>query len=238
MEYDKQIYQRAKASIEQYRENATYYVQNNMEDNEQNHAMTMQVCPKNFRGVYLIYRDNELFINNFYEEEPVDLYYTVEPYHSPQELYLSTGAYLIVAALAVFVFLAAMILPFFKKLETSREKLFSMPFEITLCIAAAGIALAYGMCVLMSITTMTEIEGFMANGNVLELLGYQFSASECYYALLAVNFLGWSLAFFMEYICVAHLRQFFAGARYYIRHRFLGILLICWIYKKIKKLVG
>lgn len=237
VEYDKQIYQRAKASIEQYKENATYYVQNNMEDNEQNHAITMQVCPKNFRGIYLIYKDNVLFVNNFYEEEPVDLYYTVEPYHAPQDLYLATGAYWIAAALAVFVFLAAMILPFFKKLETGREKLFSMPFEITLCIAAAGIALAFGMCVLMSITTMTEIESFIANGNVLELLGYQFSASECYYALLAVNFLGWSLAFFMEYICAAHLRQFFAGARYYIRHRFLGIMLICWIHKKINKLV-
>ena len=237
VEYDKQIYQRAKASIEQNKENATYYVQNNMEDNEQNHDITMQVCPKNFRGIYLIYKDNELFVNNFYEEEPVDLYYTVEPYHAPQDLYFATGAYWIAAALAVFVFLAAMILPFFKKLETGREKLFSMPFEITFCIAAAGIALTFGMCVLMSITTMTEIESFIANGNVLELLGYQFSASECYYALLALNFLGWALAFFMEYICAAHLRQFFAGPKYYIRHRFLGIMLIFWIHKKIKKLV-
>ena len=112
-----------------------------------------------------------------------------------------------------------------------------MSFEITLCIAAAGITLAFGMCVLMSITTMTEIENFMANGNALELLGYQFSASECYYALLVLNFLGWALSFLMEYICAAHLRQFFAGPKYYIRHRFLGIVLICWIYKKTKKLV-
>ena len=237
VEYNKEIYQRAKASIEQYKENATYYVQNNMEDNQQNLAVTMQVCPKNFRGVYLIYKDNELFVNNYYEEEPVDLYYTVEPYHSPQDLYMSTGAYCIVAALAILVFLAAMILPLFKKLETGREKLFSLPFEITLCIAAAGIALAVGMCILMSITTMTEIEAFMANGNAVELLGYRFSAGECYYTLLAVNFLGWALSFFVEYICAAHLRQFFAGPKYYIRHRFLGIMLLCWIYKKIKSLI-
>lgn len=237
VEYDKNIYQRAKASVEQYKENATYYVQNNMEDNQQNLAITMQVCPKNFRGIYLIYKDNDLFVNNFYEEEPVDLYYAVEPYHAPEDLYFATGAYWIVGALAILVFLAAMILPFFKKLETGREKLFSLPFEITICIAAAGIALAFGMCILMSVTTMTEIEAFMVNGNAVELLGYQFSVSECYYTLLAVNFLGWALAFFLEYICTAHLRQFFAGPKYYIRHRFLGILLICWIHKKIKKLV-
>ena len=45
-------------------------------------------------------------------------YYEYEPFYAPEELYFATGAYWIVLALAVFVLFAAMILPFFKKLET------------------------------------------------------------------------------------------------------------------------
>lgn len=237
--YESEIYPRAKASIEQYENNATYFAQNHMENTPQDLALTMKICPKDFQTIFLLYQGNERFINDFYgDEEPMDSYYTVEPYYAPFELYWSTGAYVIVAALAVFVFLAAMILPFFKKLETGWEKLFSIPTEIALCVAVAGIALAYVMCELMAVTTMTEMESFLANGNAVELLGYQFSASECYYTLLAVSFLGWALAFFMEYIFATNLRQFFARPMYYIKHRFLGIVLIRWIHRKIKKLVN
>ena len=236
--YDNELYQRAKESIEQYENNAFYYVQNNLENNEENVNMAMQICPKNFEAIYLIYAGNERFVRDeTYEEPPVDLYYTVEPYYAPYELYFATGAYWIVLALAIFVFLAAIILPFFKKLETGWEKLFSIPTEIMLCIAVAGIALAYGMCILMSVTTMTELQDFIVTrNNEIALLGYEFSVSQCYYIMLAVNFLGWAAVFFMEYICVAQLRQFFCGPVYYIKNRLLVILFIRWIWKKCKKL--
>ena len=236
--YDNELYQRAKESIEQYENNAFYYVQNNLENNEENVNMAMQICPKNFQAIYLIYAGNERFVRDeTYEEPPVDLYYTVEPYYAPYELYFATGAYWIVLALASFVFLAAMILPFFKKLETGWEKLFSIPTEIALCVAAAGIVLVCGMCVLMSVTTMTELTTWIVDyGNEIALLGYEFSVSQCYYMMLAVNFIGWALAFFMEYICVAQIRQFFCGPVYYIKNRLLVILFVRWIWKKCKKL--
>ena len=236
--YDNELYQRAKESIEQYENNAFYYVQNNLENNEENVNMAMQICPKNFQAIYLIYARNERFVRDeTYEGQPVDLYYTVEPYYAPYELYFATGAYWIVLALAIFVFLAAIILPFFKKLETGWENLFSIPAEIMLCIAMGGIALAYGMCILMSVTTMTELQDFIiTRNNEIALLGYEFSVSQCYYIMLAVNFLGWAVAFFMEYICAAQLRQFFCGPVYYIKNRLLVILFVRWIWKKCKKL--
>ena len=233
--YNKDIYPIAKNSIDQYAQNAKYFEPANNQEEQFISAQRYQVCPKNFQGLYLFYEDSERFVHteNFYD--PVyDETYT--PYYSPEELYLSTGAYWIVLALAVFVAMMALILPFFKKLETGWEKLFSIPVEVMLLVAAGGIALAFGMCVLMSITTMTEIETFIVDqGNSIELLGYQFSVSQCYWGLVVINFFGWALAFFMEYICVAQLRQFFCGPMYYMKHRFLGIAIILWIHKKIKQ---
>ena len=242
--YDGEIYPRAKNSIAQYENNAIYYMQNNMTEDAESKELVMEVCPKDFQAIYLIYEDNERFVNDYYDSEGMngiyyDSYYDEEPYHTSHELYFATGAYWIVLGLAILVFLAAMILPFFKKLETGWEKLFSMPTEIAVCVAIAGISLAYFMCLVMSVSTMTELAKFIVEyGNEIELLGYQFSVAQCYYIMLGVNFLGWALTFFMEYICAAQLRQFFARPKYYIRHRFLGIMLICWLHKKIKGLVN
>ncbi len=236
--YNKELYPRAKESIEQYANNAKYHLQDGQQYDAAKVELAMQVCPKNFQAVYLIYEGNERFVRNETDtEQPIDLYYTEEPYYAPYEIYLSTGAYVIVVVLAIFVFLAAMILPFFKKLETGWEKLFSMPTEIVLCVAAAGIALAFGMCTLMPITTMTELETFIVmQGNEIALLGYEFSVDQCYYILLAVNFFGWALSFFMEYICAAQLRQFFSRPMYYIKNRFLVIVCIRWLGRKCREL--
>ncbi|MBQ8856693.1 MAG: HAMP domain-containing histidine kinase [Lachnospiraceae bacterium] len=242
MVYNSDVYPKAKDSISQYETNAECYVWEQMEDTSQNPERVKEVCPKNFRAIYLIYDNNERFVSNEREHyndgyDYYDSYYEYEPYYAPYELYFATGAYWIVLALAVFVALAALILPFFKKLETGREKLFCMPFEIMAVVACCGIALAYGMCVFMSVSTMTELTTMIVDrGQVFELLGYKFSVSQCYYMVLFVNFLGWALAFFMEYICVAQIRQFFCGPMYYIKHRFIGIVFIRWIWKQCKKL--
>lgn len=240
--YDANLYERARASVEQYRVNAEIYISENEGGNAYMSDAAFDILPRNFQAVYLICSDNPIFVTseqdaaqNAYDNNP----YEQEPYYAAEDLYLATGAYWIMAGLAIFVFLGAMILPVFKKLETGWEKLFSIPFEIMLLVAAAGIALAFGMCVLMSHTTMTELTTLIVEyRNSIELLGYKFSTGECYNMLLGVNFLGWALAFFLEYICTAHLRQFFARPKYYIRHRVLGIRLICWIHKKIKKLAA
>ena len=234
--YDNNVYRIAKESVEQYKTNAAYYVPSTGTSTD-TLEKAMEVCPKNFKGIYLIYDTNENFVSEDWARDQGMYYdnpYAYEPYYAPYELYLSTGAYVIVALCAVFVLLAAMILPFFKKLETGWEKLFSVPFEIALLFAASGIALAVGMCVLMSITTMTEITTYLENNIYgIELVGYQFNAKECYNILLGVNFFGWGLAFFLEYICAANLRQFFCGPIYYIKHRLLGCMIIRWIIQKI-----
>lgn len=233
--YNKQVYSLAKESILQYENNAKYHVENDAETVE----LAMRVCPRNFCGIYLVYADNERFVNKEMFPGNHGNTYEYEPYYAPHDIYFATGAYVIAAAMALWVFLAAMILPFFKKLETGWEKLFSLPTEITLCIAAAGIALAFGMCALMSYSTMSEIKNFIVTeGNEIALLGYQFTAAECYSILIVINLLGWALTFFLEYICAAQLRQFFAGPKYYIRHRFLGIKFLCWIHQRIKKMVN
>ena len=231
--YNKEIYPLAKASIEQYATNAEYFHVEPAEDESDAAKKLYQVCPKNFQGVYMFFEDSERFVNMEPFYEPVyDGNYT--PYYAPEDLYFNIGAYWIVLALVVFVALMALILPFFKKLETGWEKLFSIPLEVMLLIAAGGAALGVGLCMLMSVTSMTEIEKIIADYGAIELLGYQFSVSECYWGLVVFSFLGWALAFFMEYICVAQIRQFFCKPMYYIKHRCLGIVLIRWIHRKIK----
>ena len=239
--YNDQVYQRAKSSIEQYRNNVEYYEGETGNVYEQE-DIALEVCPKNFRAVYLIYDNNEQFIysdmEGYYNEYDYAMdYYEYEPFYAPEELYFATGAYWIVLALAVFVLFAAMILPFFKKLETGWEKLFCMPTEIALCVAGAGFVLACGMCLFMSCTTISRLnEYIITNNHPIELLGYSFTVEQCYYILLAVNFLGWAAAFFMEYICAAQLRQFFCGPMYYIKHRLLGVVFVRWIWKQCKRL--
>lgn len=233
LEYETRLYQKAKSSIEQYKINAQYY-----ETDMENSSEAEQICPKNFRAVYLLYDTNVRFVNSY--DDYYDSYYyrdDYEPYYAPYEYYFATGSYWIVLVLAVLVALAAFILPFFKKLETGWEKLFCIPTEVIAIIACCAITLAYGMCMLMSITTVDAITNtIVIEGQAIEFLGYHFSVRQCYYMLLAVNFLGWAAAFFMEYICAAQLRQFFCGPVYYIKHRFIGVAFIRWILKQCKLL--
>lgn len=237
---DMNLYEEAKASIKQYQNNAEYYAPDGVKD-ENLVQKALSIQPKNFRVIYLISDDNMTFVSlaransqNVYYDNP----YSREPYYTPQEIYLATGAYVIVAILAVLVFIAAMILPFFKRLETGWEKIFSIPTEIAICLAVAGLGWAFFMCNVMSYTTITELTTFMVEqGNRIELLGYSFSVEECYNILLVANFLGWALAFFLVYICAAHLRQFFSKPKYYLRNRLLIVRFICWIHNKIAKIV-
>lgn len=237
-DYENDIYGRAKNSISQYQTNSEYFEseQNGQEPGNFENSVFAQVCPKNFRAIFLIYEDNERFVNR-YEEIYVHDYPYYNSYYSPEEGYFDTGAYGIVMLLAVLVAVAALLLPCFKKLETGWEKLFCLPTEIVIILLCCGVSGAVGMGLLMSHSTMEEITQFFVDGNRIELLGYQFSKQQCYYGLLALNFLGWAACFFAEYICVAQLRQFFCGPMYYIKHRFIVVRFFRWLVGKCKKLV-
>ncbi len=228
--YDKNIYKRAKDSISQYETNANYYQYD--AENASVEGREKEVCPKNFYAVYVIHKENERFVasNNMTEEETIGYIYT--PYYEPHDYYFATGAYWIVAALAVLVALVALILPLFKKLETGWEKLFSWPFEIMCCVGTGAVLLGCGMCILMSWTTRAALtEMIVEQGEQVELLGYAFSVNQCYWMLLIVNFLGWALAFFLEYVTVAHTRQFLVRPVYYLKNRLLGMIFVRWIWR-------
>ena len=231
VEYNSRLYERAKGSVAQYENKVLYF-----EEQRENDLDYRQACPKNFRAVFFLYDDNSRFVES-YEKAVQDYYGFYKPYHEPYEYYFATGAYWIVLALAIFVALAALILPFFKKLETGWEKLFCMPLEVIVVLIGIGISGAIGMGMAMSYSTMESVtHELLVDGNQIELLGYVFSPKQCYGGLLVLNFLGWAACFFAEYICVAQLRQFFCGPKYYIKHRLLGVVFLRWIWRQCKKL--
>lgn len=238
LNYEDSVYERARKSIEQFQTNAEYYKETTGNSADEAGG---RLSPESFRTLWLIYADNERFLGNSempYDDTAVDVYYTEEPYFGPEDLYLSTGAYWIVLAMGIFVALAALILPCFKKLETGWERLFCLPTEIIALLIFCGFPAAMGMCILMCHSTMDTITNeFLAAGNAIELLGYTFSAKQCYYGLLVLNFLGWAACFFIEYICVAQVRQFFCGPVYYVKHRFLIVKFCRWIVRQCKKLI-
>lgn len=231
VEYNSRLYERAKGSVAQYEKDVLAF-----EALEGTEIDYRQVCPKDFRAVFFLYENNSRFVEQYALYE--DVYDPdFRPYYAPYEYYFATGAYWIVLALAIFVALAALILPFFKKLETGWEKLFCMPLEVIVVLIGIGISGAIGMGMAMSYSTMESVtHELLVDGNQIELLGYVFSPKQCYGGLLVLNFLGWAACFFAEYICVAQLRQFFCGPKYYIKHRLLGVVFLRWIWRQCKKL--
>lgn len=66
----------------------------------------------------------------------------------------------------------------------------------------------------------------------LYLLGEPISEHTQYVFLLVMNFLGWAMVFFVEYIVVASLRQFLCNPKLYIRNRVLCTRFLCWVKRK------
>lgn len=185
----------------------------------------LQVCPRNFTIVFAL-PEGDFLYQQYYGD-----YYG----WNATGRYWDIGAYWIVIALAVVVALAALILPFFKKLQTGWEKLFCMPFEIICCLIGGGIAAATGMFMVMSHTTMKEMQ-MIAVEQPVNFMGSNLSAETLYGILLVLNFLAWALIFFAEYVVVASLRQFFCGPKAYLKNRLLIVRFFRWIKKLLKKL--
>ncbi len=215
VEYHHNLYSKARDSVLQYQNNAQYY-------HSQNDGVDVfEVLPKNFEVIFLIPSDS-MFVNQF----TLDLEYYVQSFSNPEHLYVEIGAPILILACMIFVALVALILPFFRRLNTGWEKLFSLPLEIIVCLAVGMVALAYLMFETMCYTTMVYFEQSVGS---VEILGYILEPSILYGLAVAVNQLGWTALFFLEYICVAHCRQFLCGPIYYFKHRILIVRFLRWI---------
>ena len=210
---------KAKKSIEQYKGNVTAY-----EQEFQTEIDETQVMPKNFTITFafdstcnFVHATSEEYIS---EDEYRYLYYRRDMH------LLETGGWLLILVAVAFVAVMALILPFFKKLETGWEKVFRIPLEIVAGLTVAGSVGGYGMFLAMANTC--GIESYPT----LQLLGEPISERTQYVVLLVVNFIGWVILLFAEYIVVASLRQFLCNPKLYIRNRVLCMRLFRWIKRK------
>ena len=122
--YNSSVYSAAKASVEQYKNNVKgYYMDTGAEGDY------YQVIPKNFKVVFLIDETS-----GFIFQENYNPYYV---YHS-ERLYLETGVVFLIAGIALLVAILALLLPFIKALNTGWERLFSMYFEVVVCLGVLG----------------------------------------------------------------------------------------------------
>ena len=212
-----------KASVAQYERNVKEYNEIYGED-----IVAKDLLPKNTRGVFLIH-ENSSFVWEYTEYHNA-MYYS-------EEIYMENGVLYIITILAIFVALMALILPFFKQIDTGWEKLFSIPFEINCLIFGAGIGMAVLMFEAMCYSRFENIQGaILQDSRGFEVIGYVMSAQLVYGIVLVLNFLGWAACFLMEYIVVANVRQFFSAPKYYLKHQLLIVGVFRWIVKKLRQL--
>lgn len=206
--------ERAQESFKQYKNNVVAYEKVYDVDIDEN-----QLVPKNFTIKFAI--DDQCDFITGYED-----YY----YISTESLLFEVGALWIIFIAVIMVAFMALILPFFKGLRTGWEKLFCMPFEIVFGLGMGAVGGFVGMFYAMGETCrLTEFLQF-------EIVGVPVSSSVQFGVLLALNFLGWAACFFLEYIVIASLRQFFSKPIYYLKHRLLILIILRWIKNKCEKL--
>ncbi len=196
-------------SEEQYERNVLAYENANQVDVDEE-----QVKPKNFEITFALRQDGlGLVVDR-------DIFYT-----STESLLFDVGALWIMIAGILFVALIALILPLFKKLSTGWEKLFCMPFEIVALVAISGVGAFIGMFYAMGETCM------LVEYPEIRIIGAVVPERVQYIVLLVLNFLGWSICFFVEYVVIASLRQLLCRPVYYIKNR----LLICLVFRFVKR---
>ena len=210
---------KARESIEQYKSNVTVY-----EKNYDTEVDAFQLIPKNFTIRFALDTDSDfVYVSS---QEHIAGYY----YWSPEREAVKSGAIWMIAFGAIFVALMALILPFVKPLNTGREKLFSIPFELVVCIGVAGV---FGFVLMFSVMSWTCAYDHYWE---IEILGYEVTKMAQHILLLIANFLGWAFLYFIEYIVVACLRQFFSEPKYYIKNRIVCINFLRWLKRKIVKI--
>ena len=218
---DQNLYAKARDSVLQYEQNAQTFKDMHEDKAELD---VMEVLPKDFRVVFLLPAESR-----FWNQFNINLDYYVHYFNNAENMYVEIGAPILVLVAMLFVAVVALLLPFVKKLNTGWEILFCMPLELICGLVVACVGWAYVMFEAMCHTSTVEFAGAS-----VEILGYAFDSTEIYGWALAGNVFGWALLFFMEYIIVAHCRQFLCGPVYYLKNRILIVRIIRWLGKKIK----
>lgn len=201
------------------------YFSNNVEVFNETYGeqiLLSEYTPKNFT-MRIALEPNSDFV---YSEDE----YVGYEYYSYESLLWDSGAIVLIIIAAIFVALMALILPFFKKLETGKEKLFSIPFEFVVGIGILGVLGTSGMFHLMAFTC--GVESYPS----LEILQFKITEQMWYVLFMILNFLGWAIVFFAEYIVVSSLRQLISNPKQYVKNRVLCVWLVCWIGKLCIKL--
>ena len=224
-ENDRTKYEIAERSNQQFHDNVTQYESDYGKEIDEN-----QYIPKNFKVEFALNEDSE-FVWDYDEFFGVHGWYDT----SAENLYFVIGAYWLVVALVVIVVLAAFLLPFVKPLNTGREKIFSLPFEIMSFVGMGAVFLTIGMSLIMSCTTMWELTSELEN-DLPKFLGYEISIDLLYKLLLCVNFIGWAASFFLIYVVASAIRQMITRPLYYLKHQVLCIRLLRWMKRKCKSL--
>ena len=218
------LYQHAKDSIVQYENNVSYF---NEVREEGKDVDPKELRPKNFKAVFVVDENSQFTFLRMGTDAEL---YNYNPYN----VFMDMGAEWLVLVAAIFVALMAFILPFFKKLDTGWEKMFSIPAEIMCVIAGCTVGGAYLMFELMYVTCYPVLMEELALYGPINIIGYNVTPDTIYYIMLGVNFVGWALVFFMEYICVTALRQFLFRPVYYLKNRLLIVIISVWILKLCK----
>lgn len=217
------VYQRAKASVEQYEQNASVY---------QDPIAAKKVCPADFRVAYLI-PESSNFVYSYYVN---DVEYYEPIYYFTSNAYINMGVIWIILILAVAVAGMAFVLPLFKKLRTGQEKVFHLPLEVTGVLFMGGLGAAAGMTELMFFTTLSYMTELAGTAGTIPFVGFALTPSMAYRLLLLVNFIGWSLCFLVDYLAAGAFRQFLCSPVEYVKKHFLCgkiFVRICrWLKKK------
>jgi len=206
------VYEIAERSTRQFESNVINY--------NSEYATPIDVdsyVPKNFK-IEIGLDDTSEFVWNYNEYYGEDGWYD----KSTENLYWVTGAYWVIGVMILFVLAAALILPVIKRLETGREKIFSLPFEIMVLVGGGAFFLTVFMGIVMSHSTMWEITN-MFSDNLPEFLGFIITHELLYKLLLVGNFIGWSICFFLVYMVGTAIHQMFSRTRYYVKYQVLCI---------------
>jgi len=219
------LYQHAKESVSQYENNVAYY---NEIDGKKAKVNPLELQPKNFRAVFVVDEDSQFVI---YRMAMITEQYQYQPHH----IFSLMGVEWLLVAALVFVALVAFILPFFKKLNTGWEKIFSIPAEI-ICIiiacACGGVALMHEVMVNSCYPVLMETLELYGEINII---GYNVTPDTVYNIMLGVNFIGWAIVFFLEYISVSAVRQFLFRPLYYLKTRVLCVRICKWLWSLCKR---
>ena len=219
------LYQHAKESISQYENNVVYY---NQVCDVGSEVDPMELRPKNFKAVFVVDEDSQF---TFYRMGT-----NAEQYHyNPFNVFIDMGAEWLILIAVIWVAIIAFILPFFKKLNTGWEKLFSIPAEIMCFIIAGACGGVYLMFEMMYSTCYPVLMESLSLYGPINIIGYDVAPDTIYYIALGVNFIGWALVFFLEYISVSAIRQFLFRPIYYLKTRVLCVRICRWLWSLCKR---